>query len=362
MELIIGVYLMKKISKIAGLLLAMSLMGSAFASGKKDAQKSIKIGTLSFLNLSEKDYALVARAGMNVKAEMEKEGSITRNIHHEQSELGVAPVVYYDTLDSMIMALESGEIYVISGIPSTTANYLCNRNEKLESALKFTKYMPDIRKENSFSANALSALSNGFSFMMLEKNKELRDEFDKVIKDMKVDGTIGKLVRSHIIEVMRGKEASPVVSEFKKGRKTIKVAVTGSLPPMDYVAPDGTFAGFNTALLAEIGKRLDRNISMIQVSSVGRAAALASGTVDVVFWTRTLSETSTEKFSKSSTEDIKNEIEASLSTLTPEQKDAVVSYKDAIDIQKSFRKDMPENTIITIPYFTDMPVSVQLKK
>ena len=52
---------------------------------------------------------------------------------------------------------------------------------------------------------------------------------------------------------------------------------------MDYVAANGTPAGFNTAVLAEIGKRLERNIELVQVNSVGRALALAQGNVDVAF-------------------------------------------------------------------------------
>lgn len=57
----------------------------------------------------------------------------------------------------------------------------------------------------------------------------------------------------------------------------MKVGVTGDLPPMDYVAPDGRFAGFNTAVLAEIGKRMQRNIKLVQVDSIGRALALSEG-------------------------------------------------------------------------------------
>ena len=55
---------------------------------------------------------------------------------------------------------------------------------------------------------------------------------------------------------------------------------------MDYVAADGTPAGFNTAILAEIGRRLQVNIKLVQVDSATRALALSSGMVDVVFWTK----------------------------------------------------------------------------
>ena len=47
---------------------------------------------------------------------------------------------------------------------------------------------------------------------------------------------------------------------------------------------DGKPAGFNTAVLAEIGNRLLRNIELVDVDSGARATALTSKQVDVVFW------------------------------------------------------------------------------
>ena len=56
------------------------------------------------------------------------------------------------------------------------------------------------------------------------------------------------------------------------------------LPPIDYVAADGKAAGFNTALLAEIAKRLKINIKTVYVNTASRTASLSSGRSDVVFW------------------------------------------------------------------------------
>ena len=80
--------------------------------------------------------------------------------------------------------------------------------------------------------------------------------------------------------------AEPEAVKFEKfdGAETLKVAVTGDLPPIDYVAADGTPAGFNTAMLAELGKRLKVNVELVQVESGARAAALSSKRADVVFW------------------------------------------------------------------------------
>ena len=56
------------------------------------------------------------------------------------------------------------------------------------------------------------------------------------------------------------------------------------MPPIDYIAPDGTPAGYNTAILSEIGRRLKVNIKTLNVETVARASALKSKRADVVFW------------------------------------------------------------------------------
>ena len=68
------------------------------------------------------------------------------------------------------------------------------------------------------------------------------------------------------------------------GAKTIKVAVTGDLPPLDFISANGKPAGFNTAVLAEIANRMLLNIELVNVDGGARAAALTSKQVDVVFW------------------------------------------------------------------------------
>ena len=81
----------------------------------------------------------------------------------------------------------------------------------------------------------------------------------------------------------------PEAVKFEKFENagSVKVAVTGDMPPIDYIAADGTPAGFNTAVLAEIAKRMKVNIELLNIDSGARAAALASKRADVVFWFRT---------------------------------------------------------------------------
>ncbi|MBR4598689.1 MAG: transporter substrate-binding domain-containing protein [Treponema sp.] len=356
---------MKKITKIAGLLLAVSLMGSAFASGKKDGSKENVIGVLSYLNYTEKQLASIYEGSSLARKQLEEKGyfkSVQGNKIDEQSP--VSSVKFYDTLDSLLLALKSGEITCVAGLPQTTAKYLCANDKNLEVTATFD--FSKKREKSSFADAAFNRLADGFTFMMMESNKSLCDDFNKIITEMQNDGSMKKLVQEQIIATMNGQELKADNSEYKEGRGTIRVAVTGSLPPMDYVAADGSFAGFNTALLAEIGKRLNKNISMVQVSSVGRATALASGVVDVVFWTRSTAPSPVAAVGKS---EFLNRRAGSNAKFTAEEIAAMNALTKAItgDMQGDARsitlhRDMPENTIITIPYFTDMPVSVQLKK
>ena len=351
-----------KITKVAAIMLAMGLMGGLFASGKKDGQKEVQLGTLSYLNFSEEQTGRMYDSAYLAYKQLEEKGYLKVA---QKDKVKISPSVkFYDTLDSLLMALKSGEIWGIAGLPQSTASYLCAKDNTLGMNMTF-----DIPKQTaerrSFAYRAYKIMNDAFSFMMLEKNSDLCAQFNKVIEEMNQDGSMKKLIGEQILDAMDGRELQVIQPENKAGRATIKVAVTGALPPMDYVAADGTFAGFNTALLAEIGKRLDKNITMVQVSSVGRATALASGTVDVVFWTRSASlPPSLAKMTAAEFKTFRNEV---MAKDTPEEKaalDALISsYAEKDGDPRSIRahKDTPAGTITTVSYFEDMPVIVGLK-
>ena len=119
---------------------------------------------------------------------------------------------------------------------------------------------------------------------MRKDETALKDNLDKVIDEMKADGTLDKLINDYVTNPEKGKPLPAVEIPMTEGAYTIKVGVTGDLPPLDYVSADGKPAGFNTALLAEIAKRSGINISLVDIDSGARAAALNSKLIDVVFW------------------------------------------------------------------------------
>ena len=339
------------ISAVA-MLLALMLLGlscGALAEGKT-------FGGLSFLNMKEEESTV----GKSVWRPMREILLLDGVLEEKESNVpaGRPAIRYYDTLNAMLMALQAGEVNAIK-VPYYTGKYLCSANDNL---MLIEEYHPE--KATEITDWALSLISEGYSFMTKEENTELRDAFDAQISAMKEDGTLQKLIDEHIIKVSEGGE--PVAIAFEKFEgDPIRIAVTGSLPPMDYVAADGTFAGFNTAVLAEIGKRLQRNIELVQVDSVGRALALSEGTVDVVFWTRGLSEVTERRHAKGKPSEEEREAHRRerLESMSDEEKAIIEKYgiPDEALKDKYNTRDLPAGAIITQPYFSDFPVTVTLK-
>jgi|GEM_PF-796100 len=176
-------------------------------------------------------------------------------------------VHFYDSLMAMLMALRARHIDEFV-LPEPVVMYLLANNPN--------------DYEIQFSLNMMpSTISFGFK----AENTALKKDFDEAIKAMKKDGTLMTLQEKFITNVGANDPEEVKFTEFKDS-KPIKVAVTGDLPPIDFIAADGRPTGYNTAILAEIGKRLKRNIRVISVDSGGRSAALASERADVVFWYR----------------------------------------------------------------------------
>ena len=170
----------------------------------------------------------------------------------------------YNNLSTALLDLESGKIDFLS-CGQTTADYVIAHNDKFEAAPK-------------------NATSN-YSMMTMDSNTEVYNILNNAIKAMKEDGTLDKLIENELKAYINSDPEAKDLPHFD-GAKTIKIGVTGDLPPMDYVAANGKAAGFNIALLAEIANRAQVNIELVQIESGSRPMALSSGKVDAVFWTR----------------------------------------------------------------------------
>lgn len=236
-------------------LVVLAVFVVALLSGAVSAAEH-KIGFLSRLNVTAEE------AQKNAEA-YQKDGKIklfTSGEHYTHK------TVFYDSLTSMVMALNAGEVDEIC-LPEPVAEYVMNVNDGIDIA-SIVRKMP-------------ASLALGFR---KDDDPALRNKFNEALLSMKADGTL-TILRAKYIDQPGFDDPEPVKFEtFKNVDTTIKVAVTGDLPPIDFIAADGTPAGFNTAVLAEIASRMKVNIQLVNIESGARAAALASKRADVVFW------------------------------------------------------------------------------
>ena len=379
---------------ILSLALLLAALPAAFAEAPAQApeQKIPKVGMLSFLNTTEEVYADLLKSRELMTGLLIKQGYIKMN---DQKPEGTPPegtppegtppegtppegtppegtppegnppegnppegapekqackIIFYDRLTDMLMALQAGDVDKIE-VYQSVAKYLVANVPNLEMGFEF-----DLSKEKSVFVQrmAVSRLGNGFSFLMLKDNQALADQFSEAITAMKEDGTLDTLVAKYIDGVTTD-ALTGIPLPQTEGAETIRVAVTGALPPMDYVAPDGRAAGFNTAVLAEISRRIGKNIEILYLdSSVARATALVSGQADAAFWTRTA--VSRKEPGSGSGEP------PFLKDLTEEEVKVFREARTIAEIEKFMEADMPEGTVNTAVYYSDIIVPLSMKK
>ncbi len=235
---------------ICSLLLITGCGGGGEEKKPSDDAGKIKLGMITRLNASEENFG-----------EFMKKVEETLDV-----KISSHKPVFFDTLNAMQMALQSKQIDEISTYRSV-ARYMIAKDPRYE-----------VLKDHSLE------FVDSFCFALRDDETELKDSLNAVIKEMQSDGTLDRLTKEYITDIKADREPPSVELPHFDGADTIKVAVTGDLPPLDYVNANGKAEGFNTAVLAEIGNRMLKNIELVHIESGARAAALTSKQVDVVFW------------------------------------------------------------------------------
>lgn len=293
---------MKKFFAVLIIVLVLSLCSSSISF----AASKVESGMLTYLGTTEGEFQKALDDLRKSLAPLipadEDDGGWTEGDRLEGFVLDLAKtrrvIHFYDSLLAMQMALRSRKIDEFT-LPEAVGMYLISNNSNYE--IKFS----------------LNMMPSTIAFGFKRGNTKLQKEFNSAINAMNKDGTLEQLKAKYV----SGLNGEPPAAKFQsfKGAETIKVAVTGDLPPIDYIAADGKPTGYNTAILSEIGRRLKKNVRLISVDSGGRSAALASERADVVFWYR-------------NTEGMK------------------LSKKNA-NIMKGVMKDTPEGIILSVPYY-----------
>lgn len=242
--------------RVLALTLALLMLFALAACGKKEEAEEppvFKVGVLAdvtnveFMSHLLNDHGI----GANFSSQQTEESRAAHG--HTQ----------YATLNAMLLDLNAGKINCF-GTCDATAAYLLARDTSLVSY-------------------DLPLQEVAYGMVTLDTNTELYDILNNAIKELKADGTLATLIQTNLYDISG--DPAPAEIPVTEGAKTYKIAVTGDLPPMDYVSADGKPAGFNVALLSEIAKRAGVNFELVVVESTARVSALASGRVDAYFWT-----------------------------------------------------------------------------
>ena len=231
-------------------LILMTGCGGGEETKTPNTANKVKLGMITRLNASEENFG-----------EFMKKVEETLDV-----KIASHTPVFFGSLSQMQAAIQAGQIEEISTYRSV-ARYMIAKTPQ------FT-----VLKDHSLE------FIDSFCFALRDDETELRDSLNMVIKEMQADGTLDRLTKEYITDINAETDPPAVDMPHFDSAQTIKVAVTGDLPPLDFVSADGKPSGFNTAVLAEISKRMLKNIELVDIDSGARAAALTSNQVDVIFW------------------------------------------------------------------------------
>ena len=319
--------------KLLSLMLSTVLLLTAVSALAEAAPLTLKVGELTYLNSDSTSRTELLDQVRGI--------AVQKGAGYLFGNAEALEMVEFDNLNSMQMALDAGQIDAMV-LYSSVGNYLAAVTGKYSAGaqgpIPGATGTIDLSSPNValtvFITDAMTGTD--FSFMMREKDAELRDEFDQAITAMLEDGVLAALAAM----LWESGEPAAVEMPMIEGAETIKVGVTGDLPPFDFIDASGKPAGYNTAILAEISKRINKNIELVSIDSASRALALTSGSIDVVFWARVGS--ANPKGIGIDTEVFPEEMKAILDLISATGE----SVRDTIG-------DIPEGMILTTPYMHD---------
>ena len=181
--------------------------------------------------------------------------------------IGAEPkdIINFINRSDALAAVLSGKVDAVFA-PRVVSEYYAKRNDKLRI----------IEPGDHYKIEIVMAVRS--------EDQTLKSDLDSAITILQGNGTLKNLEDKWIINLpVINEPASEAIPKIE-GAKTIYTGVSGDFAPLDYIAADGRPAGFNVALLAEIGKILKINFEVVSIESQAKFIALNSKKIDAIFF------------------------------------------------------------------------------
>lgn len=187
---------------------------------------------------------------------------LTTEIFYDIYGVRVADVLIVPTIVDAISAIRSGRADYMT-VPQFVAEYYCRQDEAMgtfKSNHDMSVYMVTRAADEALLAalnEAIDAVAQqGVTLELFDGLKDITDDTGETAGDYTPDPDL----------------------------ETIRVGISGDLPPLDYVAADGTPRGFSITYMNKVAEQMGVNVEFISVTLDASLISLLSDKIDVFFW------------------------------------------------------------------------------
>ncbi len=171
---------------------------------------------------------------------------------------------YYSSLKDGVKAVKDDKIAAFL-VADFSAKYL----EQTDEELALLKVKP---------------IDTNISLVTKKGNNELLKSLNDAIKKLKQEKILDELLQKWVFEFDPKAERTDMSVPEIKDAPTLKVGISGDLPPLDFIDENGNPYGFNVAFMTEISKMLNKNIEFVNINADSRIRSLLSNDIDIFFW------------------------------------------------------------------------------
>jgi ABC-type amino acid transport substrate-binding protein len=174
----------------------------------------------------------------------------------------------FDSESALMMALDSGKVEGI-WLRDFQANVLATDKDKYNTL------------DSEFNNLAAGSARMG-AIVGTEQALDI-EKINDAIAQLSEDGTLEDLEKEYIEDFSFTKDYDSINLSKIEGAPSYKVAISGSVVPLDYVAADGNPTGYSIALLSKIAELAGLNFELVTVAAPALTTELNSGKIDYVF-------------------------------------------------------------------------------